>query len=105
MDSRRRRGALAVALVALASALGGAAPAGAAVTVGSDLANPPSGVSGCGGGPSVTCVIVQRTLPGRQTASPIPGVVTKVRVRGGSGSARARILRPGPSGYTFVRSS
>jgi len=101
MRPRRLRHWLAGA-VAPGAVLIAAGPAGAVVTIGSDLRSPPTGTSGCGGGPGVTCVIMQRSLPERLTASPIDGLVTRFRIRGGGGTARVRIVRPGPSGFTFV---
>lgn len=91
--------------VAIAGVLAADGDARATVTIGSDLANPPTGLQGCAGGAGVTCVVVQTAIPGRQLASPIDGVITRFRSRGGSGSARLRIVHPGPAGYTFVSST
>ncbi len=99
------RRCLLAAVALVVSVAGGAAPASAAVTIGSELTAPPEGTNSCLGGSGVTCVIMQTGLPGRQVASPINGVVTRFRSRGGAGQARLRVVRPGPNGFIFVSST
>src|SRR5215211_4412201 len=78
-----------------------AAPASAAaVTIGSDLATDANAGGGCNTQP---CTLVAFTIPGRQTASPIDGVVTSWRIRdaAGGGTLSLRVVRPA-GGNTFI---
>ncbi len=85
--------------------LASAGTAGAAVTIGSDLApDPPD--SAC----AVDCTITNSTLPGSQLTSPVQGVVVRWRVRagasGGSVDLRLSVIRPGPGGvYSGISKS
>ena len=79
-----------------------AAPASAAAvtTIGSSLSAAANSGSACNTQP---CTFVSFTIPGRATASPIDGVVTRWRIRGpaGSGQLALRVIRPA-GGNTFV---
>ena len=102
----RQVGATAVlALVVVWIGLAVPASAPAAVTIGSDLSTGGSPTS-C---PFGACTVVQTSLPGRQVASPIAGVVVRARVRNASSSApvvRIRIVRPAAAGaFTGVASA
>jgi Ca2+-binding RTX toxin-like protein len=79
--------------VALSTALVVPSAASAAVTIGSDLANPGQ-PSGC----NEDCSVVQFALPGRATAAPSNGVVVRWRVRDSSGSMKLRVVRPAAGG-------
>jgi hypothetical protein len=101
----RRVGATAVlafVLVWIGLAVPVSAPA--AVTLGSDLSTGGSATS-C---PFGDCTVVQTSLPGRQVASPIDGVVVRARVRNANSTApvRFRIVRPAAAGaFTGVASA
>jgi len=80
-------------------------PAGAAVTVGSDLSRgnkPPEEWVPCLTGDH-NCTLVQTALPGRQLTAPIDGVVVRWRIKHASSAAafRVRVVRPAGAGaYT-----
>jgi hypothetical protein len=81
------------------------APAGAAVTIGSDLAPDPVNAA-C----TADCTLANTTLPDGQVTSPIQGVVVRWRVRAGASGGpialRLVVLRPAGSGtYTNVSRS
>jgi hypothetical protein len=85
-------------------ALAFAPSASGAITIGSDLSSAGSPAS-C---PFGDCTVAQTSLPGRQVASPIDGVVVLWRVRNATSPApvRFRILRPAPGGaFTGVGSA
>jgi hypothetical protein len=76
-----------------------------AITLGSDLSNPPISSWGCGGSP---CTGVQLAFPGETNVSPTNGTITTWRVRGATGTdtGRLRVLTPnGGTSYTFKGSS
>lgn len=82
-----------MAVLALSAALFVPSPASAAVTIGSDLANPGS-PTGC----DEDCTAVQFALPGRQIAAPFNGVIVRWRVRDSIGSMKLRVVRPAEGG-------
>jgi hypothetical protein len=89
-------------LIGLASlsallAFAGAGQAQGATTFGSDLAAPTTTGFSCFGG----CTFMGQTLPGRQTASPVDGVIVRWRIRiGSNGSSAAQ-----PVALRLIRSS
>jgi hypothetical protein len=96
--ARRSRLAWLGLLLGLAVVLGSPAPAGAAVMIGSSLAQEPTEVMTCnpGGGLEFACTFQQEVIPGRQVASPVAGVVTRWRLRTGAGSSAQNVrLRVG----------
>jgi len=80
-------------MTAAAIVLLAAAPAGAATTIGSDLASAPTATLGCTGG----CTFSQRSIPGRQVTAPTDGVIVRWRIRVGSSSTaqlvKLRVIR------------
>jgi hypothetical protein len=87
----------------------GAAPASAAVTIGSDM-TAATEADDCGF-PGLSCTVLQETLSNHTFAVPnIPGspgrgVIVRWRVKGATGPLRLRVLRPGPSGRVVAASS
>src|SRR4051794_6970688 len=96
-------------LLALVPALVVAPPAGAAVTIGSDLTRTPDSSDACA--TQVTCTFLQTALPGNAgpLVAPSGGVIVRWRVKtaaGPTGSLRLRALRPdGADRYLAVNSS
>jgi hypothetical protein len=88
---RPRRFLLAAALsISAASVLALPTPAGAATTIGSDLATAP----GIGSGHALGLTSVLRAFPGRQVTAPTDGVIVAWRIRvGGSSNAQLVELR------------
>ena len=82
--------------------------AGAAVTIGSDLAPDPVNASSC---IAANCTTMNTTLPGQQVVSPLDGVVVRWRVRvghtnAGGNNARLEVVRPaGATAFTGVNTS
>lgn len=99
----------AIATASAAFLLAAPGYAGAAVTIGSDLAPDPVNASICTG--AASCTATDTQLPGQQLASPISGVVVRWRVRAnnveiGGPSLRLRVIRPsGVAAYTGINSS
>lgn len=75
-----------------------AAPANGAITIGSDLTKAPTLGLLC----SPTCTLYSPAIPGRDTASPIDGVVVRWRIRAGStaGPVQLRVTRPAAGGQS-----
>jgi hypothetical protein len=98
-----------VAVVGLA-ALFTAAPANAAVTLGSTLATEPTSNKSCtGGGSDRGCTLVPDLLPGRDLVAPFDGVIVRWRVRLGDGTeaqtVRIRVVRQaGADTFTAISS-
>jgi hypothetical protein len=90
---RRAQQAVLAAAIGLA-ALVASSPAGAAVTIGSDLTAPADAGLSCS---VAACTVVQRSLPGRQMTAPTDGVVVAWRIKVGAGSTaqpvRLRVVR------------
>jgi hypothetical protein len=101
-----RRSAVVVGLAIAAGALC-AAPAPAAVTIGSDMA-PAATPDDCGF-PGLSCTALVVTLSNHSFAVPsLPaarGVIVRWRVKEASGQLRLRVLRPSSAGRTVVASS
>jgi hypothetical protein len=78
------------------------------VTIGSDLTAAPFGGLGCG---ATECTWANTVIPGRQTTSPIDGVVVRWRARFGSNGGggqliRLKVIRPATgTAYTGVNVS
>ena len=110
MTSRAARPHLVLALAALLVTLpaaAAAAPARAAVTIGSDLSAPVGDPFSCGSG----CTIATTSLPGLTVASPIDGVLVRWRARVSipsrplSDTIELRTLRPAGGGSYTARGS
>jgi hypothetical protein len=85
-----------VALVVGLAAMTAPAPAGAAVTIGSDLSGPSDFTLGC-----ITCTALQLSHPSRQIQSPIDGVAVRYRIKKEAvdwNQVRLRVLRPAGGG-------
>jgi hypothetical protein len=80
-----------IALVVIAAGLVGAAPASAAVTIGSTLQATPDPGLGCPGG----CTVAPATIAGGTLTAPAAGVITRWRVRNGmiATPGRLQVLR------------
>ena len=83
--------------------------AGAAVTIGSDLAPDPDSSASCAVGD--TCTIANSVVSGASTSSPLDGVVVRWRVRSAGADffgdpARVKVIRPAVGGeFTGVSTS
>jgi hypothetical protein len=95
---------LLTALTAVGVLLLAAVPAGAATTIGSDLASVPVVGLKCG-----ECTVSQRSLPGRQVTAPTDGVIVRWRIRVGAFSVaqhvKLRVIRGIGAASTGVGSS
>jgi hypothetical protein len=97
-----------LAALAGATLLGTAAPAGAAVTIGSNLASPHAdNMPGC----NISCTATNAFLPVANRASggllsPVNGTVTSWRVRANAGlNLSLRVLRPADTAFTGMGTS
>ncbi len=101
-STRLLRRIASVGILAALSLTVGASPATATVTIGSDLATPPTQGQGCAPEP---CSFSQSALPGRLVTSPVNGTVVRWRVvMWDAGSIRFRVLRPAVTGALFLHS-
>ena len=101
MSRVRNRACGLAAAAALAVSLALAAPAPAADTIGSDLADNVD----YGGGPIPPFTAVTETIPGRPTAAPFDGVITRWRFKASGadwGTLRLRVMRKTPGATTFA---
>jgi len=92
-----------IAVAAIVGALAVPTSSPGAVTLGSDLAQTPDFSESCF--PHISCTFANTTLPGRQLASPIDGVVVRWRVRGTNtvaGGMRLKVMRPTGTAFTGV---
>jgi hypothetical protein len=90
-------------LLGAAMVFGSVSPAGAAVTLGSDLSQNPVNAA-CTG----SCTIANQALPGRQIDSPVDGLIVRWRVRNENvgTAARLRVLQlMGAFTYLGINSS